>query len=195
MKFSQQEKKMFGRLALAVFAIFSAISLFYILDLDLIKSQALLGLIYYFFTLVLFMVLIMVFSMVYQFSRMKGRPIPGLYSSVFYKHLTEEQVNNLSQTHEGKLDIFYHEFIVMRLDVIFPAGIVFALLFLNAIPQVASSTINYIAMGELLAIFALSYVICTQMQARLIAIKLMGSIPQEQILKIEDIIQLTAMEI
>ena len=83
----------------------------------------------------------------------------------------------------------------MRLDVIFPAGIVFALLFLNAIPQVSSNVINYIAMGELLGIFALSYVVYTQMQAKLIAIKLMGSIPQEQILKIQDIIQMTAMEI
>lgn len=180
---------------LSIMAIFATIALFYVLDLNVIKSQALLGIIYYFFTLVLFMVLVMAFNMVYQIGRMKGMKIPGIYSSIFYKHLTNEQVTNLSQTHDGKIDIFFHEFIIMRLDIIFPASIVFALLFLNAIPTVSSSTINYIAMGELLGLFALSYLIYSQMQAKLIAIKLAGSIPQEQALDINEVIRMTAMEI
>ena len=185
---------MIKKMAMSILSIFAAIAFFYVLDLNLIKNQALLGIIYYFFTLVLFMVVVMVLSMIYQYGRSKRIAIPGIYSSVFYKHLTDEQLNNLNKTHQGKLDIFYHEFMVMRLDVILPASIVFALLFLNAIPTVASSTINYIAMGDLLGIFALSYLIYTQMQAKMIAIKLAGSIPEEQILNIGDVIQMTALE-
>ena len=41
MKFSPQEKKMISNLVFAVMTIFTAIALFYVLDLDLIKSQAL----------------------------------------------------------------------------------------------------------------------------------------------------------
>jgi hypothetical protein len=190
-----QESKMVKSMAMSLIAIFAAISLFYTLDLYLIKSQLLLGLIYYFFVMVLFMALIMIVGMIYQLAMMRGKKLPGIYSSIFYKHLTEEQVANLSQTHEGKINIFYHEFILLRLDVMFPASIIFALLFLNAIPQVAVNPINYIAMADLLGIFALSYIVYTQVQANMIAIKLTGSIPQEQIMKIEDVISMVAMEV
>jgi hypothetical protein len=139
------------------------------------------------------MSLMAVISMPYQFSNMNGRPLPGFYSSIFYKHLTQEQIDNLSKTDYGKERIFYHEFIVMRLDVLFPAAIVFILLIINQFPN-SSNPAVYTGLACLEGLFALAYVIYTQQQATLIGIKMVGSLPQEQIMNVEDVIRMTAME-
>lgn len=192
---NDQEKKMLRSMAFASVSIFATIGLFYLINIDIIKSAGLMGLIYSVFTLVLFMVLVTCVGMLYQFARIKKVNIPGIYSNVFYKHLTTQQVDNLSKSHEGRIDVFYHEFLLMRLDIILPAALIFGFIFMGNIPSIAASTINYIVMGELLGLFTLSYLIYTQMQAKMIAIKLNGSIPEEQSLNLQDVIQMTAMEI
>ena len=79
----------------------------------------------------------------------------------------------------------------MRMDIIVPSGIVFFLIMNYLLPSISTSMTNYIMLGILFSIFALSYLIYTCLSAYLYAVKIMANLSTRQNVNIDDLINAT----
>lgn len=166
-------------------------SLSYISALAL-KSSFLYGAVIYLMVISASMLINMGIGMAYNLAQRAGKPLPGFFSSM-QKHLTQEEFNNLSNDHDGRRDAIIREFLIIRMDIIVPSGIVFFLMMAYLLPSIATNTLNDLMLAILFSIFALSYLIYTCLSAYLYSVKVMANISTKQNVNIDDLINATLL--
>ena len=171
----------------------SFLSLSYIIALQL-KSSLILGIVIYLLEITLYMLINMGIGVAYQLAWMAKHPLPGFFS-LLTGHLTQMQLENLNQQFGslGNTMAVMYEFLLMRMDIIIPSGIIFFLLITTTFPSIAYNTTNAIMLGILFSIFALSYLIYTILSAYFYAIRVTSSTATTVAINAEDLINATLM--
>lgn len=156
----------------------AALSLIYILSVDVFRSVVLLGLVFYLIVLMSYSVCVNIVGLSFRMLKKMGKPVPDIMSRLMGGRLTDSQLQVLSKDYRGLRDALIHEFILMRLDVIIPAGAIFAITLFYTIPAVTASSLSELVVGEIGGLFVLSYLIYTCLQAFLYSVKLAGSVEE-----------------
>jgi hypothetical protein len=151
----------------------ATLSLTYLIGIVLFKSALVLGFMLSLLYFVGYSFITSLIGMAYLFGERTGHPIPGLFT-MLSKRLTQEQMNNLSKDYQGKRDMYIHEFLTMRMDILFPAGMLFIITLAATLPTLTTSAINTIVLSQTMGLFVISYLVYTFLQAYLFAIKLSG---------------------
>lgn len=171
----------------------SIFSLSYITALGL-KSSFLLGAVTYILIMVVYMAISTGIGIAYQIARFAKHPLPGFFSMML-GHLNQTQLDNLSINYGtmGKVGAIMYEFLIMRMDIIVPSGIIFFLLITTTFPSIAANTANVLTLGIIFSVFALSYLLYTILNAFLYAIKTISNMNAQQEARIDDLIAVTLM--
>jgi hypothetical protein len=164
-----------------------AVSVIYILSLDVLQSNVGLSFAYFLLVFLAYSVVVNIIGLIYRFAKSKGHPLPGVFS-LLMGHLTEGQVKNLSLTLDGKRSIYLYEFLLLRLDILVPAAMVFGVTLYSTIPSTLTTPSAELTLSTVIGVFVLSYLVYTVLQAYLVSVKLSGSLLEEQELRLGDVI-------
>lgn len=184
----------FKRLLFVLLTAGASLSILYMLSIYVISSVFLLGFAYYLAISFSYMFLVNLIGMTYRIAFQMGHPLPGIFSTLM-GHLTQEQWDLLSKDYKGRRDALIHEFVLLRMDILLPASIIFGAVVLLTLPAFTTSELNVAALlvGTIASIFVLTYLIFTGLQAYLYGIKVAGTVLAEE--KVENVIQSTFLAI
>lgn len=191
MKVSEATKMQIRKVAFIALYIGAVVSLLYIIGLDILKSSLIVGFVYYLVIAASFSAVTGMIGFAYFFAKKMGKNPPGIFSMMM-GYLTPEQAGNLA-THgfSGKLAIIMREYLMIRMDILIPSGLVFVGTMFYTVPQAATTTANAIMFAQVAAIYTLSYLIYTVLTTFLVSVRIAGSIPPEEPLNMDTIIEET----
>lgn len=174
------DRQMINKIIIFVASAGATISLLYLINLEIIKSPVVLGLLLSVIYIMAYSILLMLFSIVYRYAYNIGKPLPGIFTMMF-GHLKQKQIENLSRS-----KAFMYEYILMRMDIIVPAGILFGITIFATTPTPTTNIqLSQLVISEIAGIFTLSYLGFTMLQSWLLSIKFDADVVQEQILTLD----------
>ena len=121
-----------------------------ILLIQYTQNTVILGVFFYLMYLAIFIILIFFINYIYIYSFRKGKPLIGVFSMSF-KHLNDEQAKAM-----GEKALAY-EIILLRLDSLIPAVIIFSIMLFETLPS-QITTIPYSEAFILVSILESLYV-------------------------------------
>lgn len=126
-----------------------------ILLIQYTQNAVILGVFFYLMYLAIFIFLIFIINFIYIYRFRKGKPLAGVFSMSF-KHLNDEQAKAM-----GEKALAY-EIILLRLDSLIPAVIIFSIMLFETLPS-QITTIPYseafILVSMLESLYVASYMI------------------------------------
>jgi hypothetical protein len=158
----------------------ASLSTLYLISLDILKSNLLIGFTIYLVIFLSYSFLVNLIGLLYRFTYKIGKPLPGIFSSL-QGHLTQEQMNNLSADNNGKVEALIYEYLIMRMDILLPAAIVFGAIIFITLPSIANTSLNELVLSEIAGLFALSYLFYTGLQAYMFAVKTKSSMGKGEV--------------
>lgn len=180
------------KIALLALYVGAAISLTYVLAIDFFKSAVIIGFIYYAIIYFGYSVTISLTGLIYRISARLGKRMPGIFSTFLMRRLTQPQLDSLTRDYQGRRDAFIYDFLLLRMDIIMPAALVFGMIQFILIPNAIgiNANLEQLQIATITSIFGISYLLYTLVQSYLYAVRWMADVPMEVTVKDEEILDM-----
>lgn len=167
----------------------AVVSLLYIMSNFVLHTALLYSLMYDLIIFFGYMFVVNLIGLAFRAMRKANMAIPGIYSFIM-GNLTQEQASAIARQPDGKTKILMYEFILLRLDILIPAGVVFGVMLYFTLPTLSAQVINELSIGIIYGVFVATYLIFTALQAYLFSIKFSVMLEEEK-LNMNDVIAMT----